>query len=200
MSRLYEELLRTWVEAETCGFDSAWLVDHLIPDHYPDRPISDPMLECWTTLAALARDTEKIRLGPLVSCNMFRPPQLLAKMAATLDCISEGRLNFAIGSGWLETEHEAYGYGFPTTRLRIERLDEAFDVIMRLWTDERANYKGKYYTLKEAVNYPKPLQIPRPPIYVGAEHQRMVKFAAALLTGTFHQISRLHTPTVHLSE
>jgi F420-dependent oxidoreductase-like protein len=178
MSLEFEQLRQIWVDAEACGFESAWIVDHFIPYDYPDRPITDPMLECWMTLAALARETKKMRLGPLVSCNSYRPPQLLAKMAATLDCISGGRLNFAIGAGWLRLEHEAYGYGFPKTQLRIERLGEAFEVIKRMWTEEKASFNGKHYSITGAVNCPKPVQKPHPPFYIGAEHEKILKFAA----------------------
>ena len=178
MSLQYEQLRQRWIEAEACRFESAWIVDHFIPYDYPDRPITDPMLECWTTLSALSRETKKIRLGPLVSCNSYRPPQLLAKMAATLDCISGGRLNFGIGAGWLKLEHEAYGYAFSKTQLRIERLGEAIEIIRRMWTEEKASFRGKYYAITGAVNCPKPIQKPHPPFYIGAEHEKILKFAA----------------------
>jgi len=178
MSLEYDQLRRIWIDAESCGFESAWIVDHFIPYDYPDRPITDAMLECWVTLSALARDIKKIRLGPLVSCNSYRPPQLLAKMAASLDCISGGRVNFAIGAGWLKLEHEAYGYGFPKTSARIERLGEAIEMIKRMWTEEKASFTGKCYTIKDAVSFPKPMQKPHPPIYIGAEHEMILKFAA----------------------
>ncbi len=138
----------------------------------------EPVLECWVTLSALARETKNIRLGPLVSCNSYRSPALLAKMSASLDVISGGRLNFAIGAGWLQVEHEAYGYPFPKTSERIERLREAIGIIKKMWLEEKATYVGSHYRIVEAVNNPKPLQKPYPPIYVGAEHERMIKFAA----------------------
>ena len=178
MSRDYETILRIWTEAEVAGFNSAWVVDHLIPYDYPNSPITDSMLECWVTLSALSRDTRRIKLGPLVSCNSYRQPQLLAKMASSLDVISHGRLNFAIGAGWLQLEHEAYGYPFPSTTERIERLGEAIDIIKRLWTQEKATFKGRYYNIKDAVNFPKPIQKPHPQIHIGGEHERAVKFAA----------------------
>jgi len=136
------------------------------------------MLECWVTLSALARDTKKIKLGPLVSCNSYRKPQLLAKMASTLDVISNGRLNFAIGAGWLEPEHIAYGYPFPSTTERIERLGEAIEIIKRMWTQEKATFKGQYYHIEDAANFPKPIQKPHPPIHIGGEHEKAVRFAA----------------------
>lgn len=178
MSRDYQKILKTWTEADSYGFDSAWIVDHLIPYDYPNRPLTEFMLECWVTLSALARDTKTIRFGPLVSCNSYRQPQLLAKMSASLDVISNGRLNFGLGAGWLELEHEAYGYPFPSTLRRIERLDEAITVIKLMWTEKKTTYTGQYYAVKDAVNYPKPLQKPYPPIYIGGEHERAVKFVA----------------------
>lgn len=178
MSLQYGTIRRMFSDAEAIGFESAWLADHFIPYDYPDRPITEPMLECWTTLASLAAETKRIRFGALVSCNSYRPPQLLAKTTSTLDVISGGRLNFAIGAGWLRLEHEQYGYEFPAISQRIEKLREAIDIIRLLWTDEKASFAGKYYVIKEAINSPKPIQKPHPPIYVGAEHPTMIKFAA----------------------
>jgi F420-dependent oxidoreductase-like protein len=178
MSLQYATIRRMFIDAEEVGFESAWLADHFIPYDYPDRPITEPMLECWTTLASLATQTKKIRFGALVSCNSFRPPQLLAKITSTLDVISEGRVNFAIGAGWLQLEHEQYGYEFPAISKRIEKLNEAINIIRLLWTKEKASFAGKYYAIKEAVNSPRPVQKPRPPIYVGAERRTMIKFAA----------------------
>ncbi len=178
MSRDYESIRRIWVEAESCGFNSAWIVDHLIPYDYPNRPLTEPMLECWVTLSVLARDTKRIRLGPLVSCNSYRQPQLLAKMSATLDVISDGRLNFAIGAGWLKMEHDAYGYTFPSTTQRIEKLREAIEIIRKMWTEDRTTFIGQHYTVKDAVNYPKPKQKPHPPICIGGEYEKAVRFVA----------------------
>ncbi|HYW01330.1 MAG TPA: LLM class flavin-dependent oxidoreductase [Candidatus Acidoferrum sp.] len=178
MSLTYEQIRNIWMEAETCGFDSASLVDDFFPYDYPDRPITDAFLECWVTLSALARDTKTIRLGSLISCNSFRSPALLAKMAATLDVISNGRLNFGIGAGSLRLEHEPYGFQFPKFSIRTEMLAEAIQLIKLMWTEEKATFEGKYYQLREAVNTPKPIQQPNPPIWVGAEQEKMIRFAA----------------------
>jgi F420-dependent oxidoreductase-like protein len=174
----YESIRDTWREAESCGFESAWLPDHFLPYDLADRSIMEPVLECWVTLSALARDTNTIRLGPLVSCNSFRPPALLAKMAASLDVISGGRLNFGIGAGWMQLEHQAYGYPFPKTSKRIKRLGEALDIVKRMWSEERPTYKGSHYEIVGAANNPKPVQKPHPPIYIGAAHERTIRFAA----------------------
>jgi F420-dependent oxidoreductase-like protein len=155
------------LECEHLGYHSVWLDDHLM---YNDWPI----LECWTTLSALSSLTSRIRLGTMVSCNTHRNPALLAKMAATLDVLSKGRLELGIGAGTQKTEHTAYGFDFPKPSIRIERLSEALEVIRRLWTEEKANYQGKHYTLKDAVCEPKPLQKPYPPITVGGSGEKLM--------------------------
>jgi alkanesulfonate monooxygenase SsuD/methylene tetrahydromethanopterin reductase-like flavin-dependent oxidoreductase (luciferase family) len=160
------------LECEHQGYHAVWLDDHLM---YNDWPI----LESWTTLSALASLTSKIRLGTMVSCSAHRNPALLAKMAATLDVLSNGRLELGIGAGTQETEHIAYGFGFPPPSVRIERLSEALEVIRRLWMEEKANYQGNHYTLKNAVCEPKPLQEPRPPITVGGSGELLMRKVTA---------------------
>ena len=113
-------------------------------------------------------------MGTMVSCTAHRNPALLAKMTATLDILSKGRLELGIGAGTQETEHVAYGFGFPKPSVRIERLSEALEVIRRLWTEEKANYQGKHYTLKNAVCEPKPSQKPHPPITVGGSSELLM--------------------------
>ena len=162
----------TVLECERLGYDAVWLDDHLM---YNDWPI----FECWTTLGALSSLTSKIRLGTMVSCNAHRNPALLAKTAATLDVLSNGRLELGIGAGTQETEHTAYGFGFPTSSVRTERLSEALEVIKRFWTQEKANFQGKHYQLKDAVCEPKPLQKPHPPITVGGTGELLMRKATA---------------------
>ncbi len=159
-------LLREIVlETERLGYDSVWLDDHLMYEEWP-------IFECWTTLSALAAHTSKIRLGTMVTCNQHRNPALLAKTAATLDVLSNGRLEFGIGSGIQEAEHHAYGFDFPDVKVRSEQLGESLDVIGLLWTQKKASYQGKYYTLKEAICEPKPIQTPHPPIIVGGSGEK----------------------------
>jgi F420-dependent oxidoreductase-like protein len=161
-------LLRDIVlECEHLGYDSVWLDDHLMFDNWP-------ILECWTTLSALASLTKTIRLGTMVSCNTHRNPALLAKTAATLDVLSNGRLELGVGAGVQKTEHIAYGFDFPKLSVRVERLSEALEVIRRLWIQEKACYQGKYYTLIDAVCEPKPTQKPYPPIIVGGNEEKMM--------------------------
>lgn len=158
-------------KCERCGYDAVWLDDHLMYNNWP-------ILEPWTTLAALSSITSKIRLGTMVTCNAHRNPAMLAKTAATLDILSNGRLEFGIGAGCQETEHLAYGFDFPKASVRIERMDEALEVMLRLWTEEKASYKGKYYTLNGAFCEPKPIQKPHPPITVGGGGEKTLKVTA----------------------
>jgi alkanesulfonate monooxygenase SsuD/methylene tetrahydromethanopterin reductase-like flavin-dependent oxidoreductase (luciferase family) len=161
-------LLRDIVlECEHSGYDSVWLDDHLMFNNWP-------ILESWTALSAFSSLTKTIRLGTMVSCNQHRNPALLAKMAATLDILSNGRLELGVGAGAQKTEHVAYGFSFPKSSVRIERLGEALEVIRRLWTREKASYQGKHYTLKDAVCEPKPVQKPYPPIIVGGSGEKLM--------------------------
>jgi len=160
------------LECERLGYDSVWLDDHLMFE-------KSSILECWTTLSALSAVTSKIRLGTMVLCNAFRNPALLAKMAATLDVVSNGRLEFGIGAGVQEDEHEAYGIPFLKPHARISRMKEAVEIIKKLWTEEKASYEGKYYRINEAVCEPKPVQKPHPPITIGGSGEKLTLKVAA---------------------
>jgi len=166
----WSELLALWRDIDTLGYDSAWTFDHFLPI------FSDPTgacLEGWTALAALAMATRRVRLGLMVTGNTYRHPAVLAKMAATVDIVSGGRLNFGIGAGWFELEHREYGVPFHTTGARLSRLDEALRVIKLLWTQERANFDGTHFKLDNASFNPKPLQQPHPPIVIGATGEKV---------------------------
>jgi len=117
--------------------------------------------------SALSAKTTKVRLGTLLLNVSYRQPSLLAKMAATLDVISNGRLEFGIGAGWRKEEYIAYGFPFPSAAVRIQQLDEALSIIKKLWTEEKANFKGKYFSINNTICNPKPIQDPHPPIWVG---------------------------------
>jgi alkanesulfonate monooxygenase SsuD/methylene tetrahydromethanopterin reductase-like flavin-dependent oxidoreductase (luciferase family) len=153
----YEALREVWIDADRLGYYSATLYDLL----------NVPTLECWTTLSALAAETRQIRLTPLVLANLYRHPALLAKMASTLDVISGGRLELGIGAGGGESDHRASGFPYPSTAVRVEMLEEAVQIIKALWTEGEASFQGTYYSLEGAVNEPKPLQKPHPPILIG---------------------------------
>jgi F420-dependent oxidoreductase-like protein len=156
-----------WRAAERLGYDWASVGDHFLTNPVFGARDTDPWNEAWITLAALAEATERIRVGVLVTSVGYRHPALLAKMAATLDVISGGRLEFGIGAGYLESEYRMYGLPFPPSSVRIAQLDEAIQVCKLLWTQEHADFSGEHFTLTAAVCVPKPLQKPYPPIWIG---------------------------------
>lgn len=172
----YEAMSRVAQTAERLGFDSVWLFDHF---HTYHRPVLETTFECWTSTAALARDTTTIRIGQMVTCNGYRNPALLAKMASTVDVLSHGRLDFGIGAGWYEHEYDAYGYPFPSTPERLAMLGEALQVIRAMWTEPYASFSGTYYRIAGAINEPKGVQKPHPPIWVGGAGERVTLRLAA---------------------
>ncbi|GBD27905.1 Phthiodiolone/phenolphthiodiolone dimycocerosates ketoreductase [bacterium HR30] len=164
----WEAIRETVLAADELGFDSVWFVDHMWMRGLPDLDL----LEAWTLMAALAGLTRRIRIGTLVLCNSYRNPALVAKMASSLDQVSGGRFVLGLGAGWMEEEYRAYGYPFPSARVRIEQLDEALHIMKRLFTEQRATFQGKYYSVVDAINHPKPKQQPHPPILVGGAGER----------------------------
>jgi F420-dependent oxidoreductase-like protein len=154
-------------QADRLGFESVWLFDHL---HTVPRPTDEITFESFTSLSALAALTERVRLGHIVICNGFRNPALTAKMASTLDTISGGRFELGIGAGWKRDEWNAYGYGFPDTKVRLAMLHDALEVISRMLEPGRAahaTYQGPYHSVTDARNVPKPIQATGMPIMVG---------------------------------
>jgi len=158
------------LECERLKYDSVWLYDHFIT--YPDAT-QEPCFESWTTLSALAGMTENVGLGTLVTCNSYRYPAVLAKTAATLDAISNGRLNFGIGAGWCYTEYAAYGIPFPKASVRIAQLGEAVQIIRKMWTEQEPTFHGKYFAIEKAICSPKPVQKPHPPILIGGRGRKL---------------------------
>ncbi len=154
------------VEAEREGYGSVWLMDHLfqIPVVAPE---TDPILECWTTLAALAEATTTVKLGTMVSAVSFRHPSMVAKISATLDVISKGRVIAGLGAGWCDWETLAYGFDFPPTPARLQMLEEAVQILKAMWTEERATVEGKHFHVRNAICSPKPIQQPHIPILIG---------------------------------
>ena len=166
----WKELSATWKLIDSLDYDTAWTFDHFFPI------LSDPSGPCfegWISLAALAAGTSRVQAGVLVTGNTYRHPAVLAKMAATLDHASGGRLIMGIGAAWFEMEHNAYGIPFQTTAERIHRLDEAAEIIKRLWSETQVTFEGRYYQLKDAYCEPKPLQRPRPPIMIGGSGEKL---------------------------
>src|SRR5947209_5531088 len=166
----YEAMTRVGVEAEKLGFDSIWLYDHF---HTVPTPQLETTFECWTCTAALARDTSTIRIGQMVTCNNYRNPALLAKMASTVDVLSHRRLDFGLGAGWHQEEFEAYGYPFPDGPERLRMLDEGLQVIRAMWTEPYATFEGQHYQVRGAINEPKGVQKPHPPIWVGGSGEKV---------------------------
>ena len=169
-----EDLRGIWKIADEGGFDHVWDFDHLasIGDGGPDRPI----YEGWALQAAMAEATKRVRIGCLVTGNTYRNPALLAKTAVTVDHLSSGRLEFGIGAAWAEIEHEMYG--FEGLDHRVGRLSESLRIIKSLWTEERTNFEGRYYRMKDAIGNPKPVQKPHPPIWIGASGETTMRLVA----------------------
>ena len=148
---------------EAGSYESIWVYDHF---HTVPDATQEPTYEAWTLMAALAAATNTARLGQMCTCNSYRPPSYLAKVAASIDSISGGRLEFAIGAGWYEEEYLAYGYPFPSGGTRIAQLEEGVEIIKAMWTNDTATYKGEHYQIDGAICRPRPLQAPHPPIWI----------------------------------
>jgi F420-dependent oxidoreductase-like protein len=196
-SRIVDSLKNLITRAEDTGFDSFWVMDHFHQIPFIGRP-EEPMLEGWTTISVLAGITTKIKLGTLVTGILYRHPSVLAKIAATLDVLSKGRLFMGIGASYFEEEARAYGIPFyPSTQERMQRLEEAIQIIRKMWTEEPyASFEGKYYQIQNAYCNPKPIQKPSPPILVGGSGERktlkiVAKYADACnLFGSIETIKR----------
>ena len=161
---------------ESLGLDSLWRSDHFFSlMGHPERPA----LECWTSLTALAQRSQRIGFGPLVSPMTFRHPALLARMAAAVDGLSNGRLVLGVGAGWNDAEHEAFGIALPPLKERFDRLEEGIAVIKALWRGGPVDLEGRYYRLRGAAAYPRPLQRPAPPLLIGGDGEvRLLRIVA----------------------
>jgi F420-dependent oxidoreductase-like protein len=163
---LFDRVVQNAQAAERAGFDLVTLMDHVYQIG-GIGPETDPMLEAYTALGALAPATSRIRLGTLVTGVTYRNPALLAKMVTTLDIVSKGRAVMGIGAAWNESEHAGYGFEFPAVRERMDRLDEALTIIKRMFRDERPSFRGRYYRIERAVNSPRPVQPGGPKVLIG---------------------------------
>ncbi len=157
-------VLELWQHLEATGWDIACVSDHFMPN---TRQREGAVLECWSTISALAAVVPRMQIGTIVLGNTYRHPAVVAKMAAQVDIISGGRLLLGMGAAWQQNEHDAYGMPFYTLRERLERLDEACQVIRLLWTEHRSNFNGRYYRLANAPLEPKPVQTPHPELMIG---------------------------------
>ena len=177
--------------AERLGYDSLWVYDHM---HNVPFPANEAMFECWTAMAAISQQTSTIRLGQMVGCALYRNPGMLAKITATLDVISGGRLDWGIGAGWYEHEFKAYGFGdewwrgrdaewaergvspegaLPSARDRIRMLRETVEIVTSMWSEPETSYEGEFFTLRGAQCDPKPVQDPHPPIWIGGGGEQL---------------------------
>ena len=164
--------------AEELGYDSLWLYDHV---HNVPKPAHEAVFECWMTAAAISQRTSRIRIGQMGGCNSYRNPALLAKMTSTFDVISGGRLDWGVGAGWYQNEYEAYGYEFPSAKVRIGMLREAVEIVRSMWSERETSYDGRYYQLRRANCDPKPLQQPHPPILIGGGGEQLTLRVVARL-------------------
>jgi probable F420-dependent oxidoreductase len=180
-----ERVVEIAVECERLGFDSVWVSDHIVFDlaKYGGPPDPIGCLEPLTTLAVLAAETERVRLGTMVLCNEFRHPAQLAKEAATIDVASAGRLELGIGAGWYEPEFVQAGIRFPRPGVRLERLGESVEILKALFVGEPVTYAGKHYRIGGLVARPRPAQQPRPTIWVGGKGDRAVALASRVGDG-----------------
>lgn len=167
----YEAMLEVWKAADAIPvFEHAWLFDHFAPIH---SDVNGPCLEGWTLLAAYAAQTSRIRVGLMVTGNTYRHPAVLAKIAATTDIVSGGRLDLGIGAGWNEYEHRSMGIPLYEPAERIRRLGEACEIMKRLFTQHLTDFDGRYYQLSEARCEPKPVQKPYPPFVIGGGGEQL---------------------------
>lgn len=173
----WDRMLEIWRAADEIDlYESAWNFDHF----YPLRvDTGGPCLEAWVTLSALAQATTRIRIGSMVTGMHFRHPAVTAAMASTLDIVSSGRLELGLGAGWYELEADAYGIHLGTVDQRMTRFEEGTEVIHSLLTREHTDFSGEFYTLRQARNEPKPVQVPRPPIVIGGRGERRTLRLAA---------------------
>ena len=181
----YEAMTAVGRDAEKAGFDSIWVYDHF---HTVPTPEMETTFECWSITAGLARDTQSIKIGQMVTCNGYRNPALLAKIASTIDVMSAGRLLCGLGAGWYEHEWRAYGYGFPDVPERMRAFREAVEIVVKMWTEDRPTYAGKFYTIDGPINEPKGIQRPHIPLWLGGGGEKVTlklvaKYAQACNVG-----------------
>lgn len=175
----YDRMTQIAQVADESGFETLWLADHFISA----MPSQAAVFEAWISLAALARDTSRVRLGHMVTGNGYRNPAHLAKMASTLDVLSGGRLAFGIGAGWHEPDYIGYGYDLGDGPERLRKLGESVQIIKALWSEEEVTFKGRYYRTEGAINQPKGVQSPIPMLIAGGGEKVTLKLAAKYGTG-----------------
>jgi F420-dependent oxidoreductase-like protein len=168
---LFEHIASIATTAERSGFDSVWVMDHFYQLPGLGRPDQE-MFECYSLLTALAARTSTVRLGAMVGGMTYRNPAFLAKTVTGLDVISRGRAIWGIGAGWFEMEHTAYGYEFGTFTDRFEKLEEGLQIAKSMFVNERTTFEGKWFTVRDAMNVPKPIQAGGPPVMIGGSGEK----------------------------
>jgi F420-dependent oxidoreductase-like protein len=166
------------VLAEELGYDSLWVYDHV---HNVPVPSNQSVFECWATVAAISQRTSRVRLGQMVGCASYRNPALLAKVTATIDVISGGRLDWGVGAGWYQQEYSAYGWEFPSAKVRIAMLRDTVEIVRALWTEPSVTHQGRHLSVNAAQCDPKPLQRPHPPILIGGGGEQLTLRVVARL-------------------
>jgi len=159
----WNKIIESANKIEKYGFESLWVYDHF---HTVPSPTLQPTYECWSLMAALSQSTKTIRLGQMCTCNSYRNPAYLTKVASNIDVMSNGRLEFAIGAGWYDQEYTAYGYDYPADGERLKMLEEALLIYIEMTTKDEATFNGQYYNINKAINEPKPIQKPYPPLWI----------------------------------
>jgi F420-dependent oxidoreductase-like protein len=188
----------TWSEAkemallaDDSGFDSVWVADHFLGVG------SDDPLEAWTEMTAVAAITRRVEIGFLVLCNSYRPPALLAKMAATFDQIADGRLILGYGAGWFIMEYEAYGYPFPPIGTRLAQLDEGLQVLKAMWTQDQPTFHGRHYRIDNARCLPRPVRQPHPPLLIGGGGEKVLLRLVARHADIWNNLGIAHRELPH---
>jgi F420-dependent oxidoreductase-like protein len=174
----YDLLERFWKDTDDLGFHGVWNYDHFYGLYLAGQPLELPTLEGWTTLAAMAKVTQRARIGCMVTGVTYRHPAVLANMAVSVDHISGGRLEFGLGAAWHEPEHLTYGIEFPSAGTRIAMLDEACEIIRRLWTEDKVDHEGRFWKLSGAICSPKPVQERIPMVIGGSGPKRTLRVVA----------------------
>ena len=179
----FPQITKLCLKAEELGFDSFWVADHMYS--WGMKQTDQVALECWTLLSTLSGMTKNIRLGTLVICQLFRHPAVLAKMSSSLDVVSGGRLNLGIGLCGPSTPPELSGFGipFPKRDERLARLNETLEILHAMWSKDMISFSGKYYKITEALNSPKPVQKPHPPVWIGGEAEDMLALTVKYADG-----------------
>ena len=166
----WNTILEAASNIENLGYESIWVYDHF---HTVPKPTQDPTFECWTLMSALSQTTSKVRLGQMCTCNSYRNPAYLTKVASNIDVMSNGRLEYAIGAGWYDHEYRAYGYEYPSAGIRLKMLEESLIIYKKMTTEETPTFNGEFYQIDGAINQPKPIQKPYPPLWVCGGGERV---------------------------